>query len=438
MNHTQHPALRRILAAAGTAALVGGLLVACSAAEPSGPTTIQWWGWDPSEDGAQEYIDAFEAENPDINVEYHFYNYSDYYNALRLGATSSTGPDVFEIEDGAAIAQYAPLAEDLTARADELLQESGATLLGLENLRVGDKQAAMPFTYTSAGQIWYNKTLLDKLGLAVPTTLDEWVTTCEKIRASGSVCFVQGAKDGWVNTDVFQSIANQLDPGAFSAATSGAESFDTPAMVEAFGIWKSLFTSGIVQEGALAATEYPDANDLWLKGEAAMIALGTFNSSRVNKAELATLAEMYSYPELATTEFMPAFFPKVTADADYGTLFGSASGWGISAASAKKDAAWTFLSWLTASEEGQSIPAKHLQQPALTSVSPNYSDALTEGQVTALESFQDAIKNPVGQRSVANADVQAALWDALSSVASDQQTPEQAATAVQAAIDSAY
>ena len=415
-------------------------LAACSADQGTdGVTTIQWWGWDPGQELAPEYIEAFESEHPDINVEYKFINYSDYYNALRLGATSSSGPDVFGVEDGAAVAQYAPLAEDLSEYAEAALGEDYADdFLGTANLAVEGKQAAMPFTYVAAGQIWYNKTLLDGLGLTVPATLDEWLSTCDQIRAAGTTCFVQGAKDGWVNVDVFHSIANQLSPGLFTAATQGEEPFDTPEMVEAFAIWESMFENGIMQEGALAATEYPDANDQWLKGEAAMIALGTFNSSRVNKSELQSLSELYNSPELATTEFMPAFFPAVTDGAESGLLFGSAFGWSMSAASDKKDAAWEFINWLTATEAGQSIPAERGQQPALVTMSPVYDDALTTEQVDALRSFEEAIKNPVGLRSLSNADVQAALWDALSAVASGQQSPADAAGAVQSVIDAVY
>jgi len=248
---------------------------------------------------------------------------------------------------------------------------------------------------------------------------------------------VQGAKDGWVNVDVFQAITNEYAPGALTKALEGKQKFDTATFRDALGVWKKLFDDGYFQSGALAQTVYPDTNDLFHGGKAGMIALGNFNNSKVNKTVTTQLAKVYGNPDLATTEFMPAPFPAVIPDAHTGTVFGSAFGWGISEASKKKDAAWTFVRWLT-SQGGQKFPAETSQQPAFRSVAPSYDDALKPEQVTAIKSFDKALEHPAGSRSISNADVQSALWDALSSVAAGLQTPAQAAQAVQTAVDSAY
>jgi ABC-type glycerol-3-phosphate transport system substrate-binding protein len=45
---------------------------------------------------------------------------------------------------------------------------------------------AVPFDKVGIAVI-YNKTLLDKNGIAVPTTLEQWLAACEKLKASGTV-----------------------------------------------------------------------------------------------------------------------------------------------------------------------------------------------------------------------------------------------------------
>ena len=434
--------MRRALAVLGATTLVAGLAACGQAATPEesgGPTTIQWWGWDPGKDGAPPIIEAFEADHPDIKVQYKFIGYSDYANTLRLAVSSAGGPDIFGLEDGAMAQQFGELSTDLAPYAQE---SHGADytdqFIGASNLVIDDRQAAMPYTYTAAGEIWYNKTLFDTLGISgPPADLADWKADCEILRAAGYECFVQGAKDGWVNVDVFQAIANQFSPGELTEALQGKTDIDTDTFRDAFQVWKTLFDDGYFQAGALAATEYPDANDLFHGGKAGMIALGTFNNSKVNKKVTEALATTYGNPALATTQFMPAPFPAVTDNAKTGTLFGSSFGWAISEASEKKDAAWVFVNWLT-SEGGQNFPASTTQQPAFKEVSPSFDDVLTPEQADAIKSFSAALADPAGRRTIENADVQTALWDALSSVAAGLQTPAEATAALQQAIDAAY
>ena len=207
---------------------------------------------------------------------------------------------------------------------------------------------------SGGGSIWYNKNIFDKAGItAAPTTLDEWKDDCTKIKAIGVTCFVQGAKDDWVNLDVYQTIINEITPGTFYKALDGKAKFDSPDFVKAFSDWKELFTDGIIQPGALGVTQYPDANDLFNKGQAAMIAFGSWNNSQMTKTALAASAKTYG-DQLTSQVFLPADFPDVVGGAkETGRLFGGPDvGWAVSAKSAKKDAAFTFVQWLVAQPDG--------------------------------------------------------------------------------------
>ena len=290
---------------------------------------------------------------------------------------------------------------------------------------------------TGGGLIWANQTLVDSLGLTVPDTLEGLKSFCEEVKAAGFNCMVQGAKDAWQNIDVYQSIINQIAPGVFYEAMEGKADFSSAEFVQAFEIWKQLFDDGVFQDGALGMTAYPDANDEFKQGKAALIAFGTWQNADTTKTRLEQYKETYGNDFDVDTIFMPYDFPSVVSGAETGLLFGGPDvGFAISATSQNKEAAARFLSWLTAEEGGQEIMAKTVQQPSLASVPLDVSDVMTEEQVKALEAQGPALKDMIGQREIANADVRTALGDALSAVASGQQSPADAAAAVQLVLES--
>lgn len=430
----------RVVAGIVAAAVAGLALAGCAPSgettESPGTTTVSWWAWNPDEATAKTYIDAFEAEHPEITIDYRFIQYSDYANTVQLGLQSGSGPDVFGTQVGALTSQFAPLAEDL---APVLQEQLGADwkdkISAWDQLMVDGKLVGSPWMTTGGGLMWANQTMLDELGLTFPTDYAGLLDFCAAVKAAGKACVVQGAKDAWQNLDVFQIIANQIAPGEFYKALAGDADFDDATFVQAFETWKKLFDDGVFQDGALGATGYPDANDAFKKQEAALIFFGTWQNADTTKTRMKQYVETYG-EQIADVIFMPYFPPALVPNGKTGTLFGGPDvGFAVSDSSKVKDAAHTFVMWLTAETGGQEIMAKRVIQPALLSVSPDMSDVITDEQRAALSEQSEPLANLIGARQIADADVQTALGDALSAVASGQQTPQDAAKAVQAAID---
>lgn len=407
----------------------------------SGPVTINWWSWNPDDHSGPMWVKAFEADHPNITVKQRFIQYSDYVNAVRLAATSNSGPDVFGLQVGALTNQFAPVTTDLTPLAAKGIGADWKDqLLQTDQLSANGKQVGLPWMITGSGLLWYNKTILDRVGVKPPTTLAEWQGACQKIQAAGITCFVQGAKDDWVNLDVYQAIVNQIDPGAFYSSIKGqGTGFDSAAFIKAFDVWKSLFDDGIVQKGALAMTEYPDANDQFSKGKAAMIALGTFSDGNMYKTQLASQAQTYGN-QIKSQVFVPEAFPDVVGGAkETGRIFGGPDvGWAVSAKSQHQAAAFTLVQWLTTSKTAQQMMAATGNASALKAIPVSSSDlAAPTVQEPVLTDQTKQLNNLIGPRQIASADVQTALGQALSSVASGQMTSAAAAAAVQKAIAAA-
>lgn len=416
------------------------LLVAVSPSATAATTNINWWCWNCGATDGQPYMSDFEAANPGIKVTLTVLLYAEYKNALRLAVTTGSGPDVFGLQVGALTDQYASSAEDLAPYfAKSSLGANWKTkMIGINQLASKGKQVGAPFMITAGGLLWYNKDLFDKYKVVVPTDLASFKAACAKFRTTKVNCFVQGAKDSWVNLDMYQAISNQIVPGEFYDSIVGKKKFDSLTSIKAFETWKMLFTSKIIQKGALATPQYMDAYDSYMKGESAMIFLGSWQNPQMTKTAAAANAKSYAGTDAGIFEHLAVPFPAVVKGGKTGGLFGGPDvGWAMSNTSKVKDAAWKFIEYLTIGK-GQVTMGKSGQQPANSDVPLDTSDMMTAAQKAVIEMEAKALSPMIGQRQIPNADVEKALGDALSAVAAGTISSRNAAKAVQAAIKKAY
>lgn len=394
---------------------------------PDGAVHLTWWGWNVA--AVEDVVEAFEAEHPGITVEFRPYGYDDYVQALRPALTSSDGPDVFQLQPGGMVTNYEPLAADLAPLLEADLGAGWRDQFheeGLTQLAVDDKQAAMPSIMSAAGLIYYNQSLLDEAGVEVPTTFDEWEKACAAIVATGAQCLAHGAKDAWVNIDLFLSIINSDEPGLVYEAIAGETAWDAPEFVTAAAEFARLFDGGIVAEGAASRAEYPDAFNAFISGEAAFIALGTWNTAgTMTNTGLGASAEGISGEPAGP--FFSAPFPAAQAGKEPTALFGGPdNGWAVSAQSEHPDEAFALLTFLTHGE-GQQIQAGLANIPAATDVDVSTDDVVVPEQAANIEQQQAAVGDLIGARQIPYPDLEAALGQALSSIVAD---PDSAAEAM--------
>lgn len=427
--------IRTRAAAIATVGVVAVALAGCvgtsDAPSADGDVTLTWWGWNNFQ--YEQVIEEFEAANPGITVEYKNYAFDDYITALRPALTGSDGPDVFQMQPGALVTNFGPLAVD---PSDHMESVHGADWqgrfypAGLEALQADGEQVALPNYMSAAGLIYYNADILEELGLDVPSDLDQWEADCATIVEAGYACLAHGAKDGWVNEDVFLSLANSVSPGLVYEAIEGEASWTDPDLVAAMTAWGSLFTNGIVAEGATAMAEYPDAFSAFLEGNAAFIALGTWNTSQtMTAAGIAEAQKGVSTP--IDNVFLSAPFPAAKSGGTPTSPFGGPdNGWAVAANTPSEEAALTFLDFLTTGY-GQENQASGGNIPAVRDVAVSTEDVVDPRQVEDIERQQASIDDLVGLRQIPYPDLDAALVDALSQVAAGAATPEAALESIE-------
>ncbi len=131
----------------------------------------------------EQLNEKFEQENPGIQIELEAKGGTAYKELLKARAASGELADVVMVHPG--YSSLGPYAE-----ADYLLDLSGEPWAGdiadsaKSVTSFEGKLYALPNDLAALG-VYYNKEVFEKLGLAVPTTYDEFLEICEKIKASG-------------------------------------------------------------------------------------------------------------------------------------------------------------------------------------------------------------------------------------------------------------
>lgn len=97
---------------AAAAAVLALALTGCGSSAPQsssyGPVTLRmtWWGSDTRHKMTEKLIEAFEAENPNINIEGEYGDWSGYWDKLATQVASQDAPDVIQM-DAAYLGEYA-------------------------------------------------------------------------------------------------------------------------------------------------------------------------------------------------------------------------------------------------------------------------------------------------------------------------------------------
>ncbi|MGI5516121.1 ABC transporter substrate-binding protein [Streptomyces sp. CA-106131] len=401
--------------------------------------TVNWVGWSPTVEEAPAYIAAFNKVYPNVKVNFKLTQYQDYGASLRPALASGAGPDVFDIQPGLITQQYGQYAIDLNGAAEQVLpgRKNKIAANGVHAFDYKGEVVGLSIGSGPAGQIWYNKDLFDKYGLTPPKTLDEWVHVCKVFKVGNVNCFVQGAQEEWVNQDVVQAIANSYSPGKFREAVDGKIKWTDPDLMAAFTTWKELFKDGVMQQGATGINAYPDADNMWLSGKAAMVNFGTWNLPRVKKSTLAPLVKALD-PNGTVFAALPMAFPDVAGRGHPSTLFGDADyGIAVNRNSRNKAAATAFATWWTLTKEGQQYIADTLDEvPSLKGITPGPQDLVdpkTQSDVVAqVISEAQAVEEP---RQIMYPDLLNALGDTMSAIATGQLSVADAVNRLQSVSD---
>lgn len=396
-------------AAVGLAAAVSLVLGGCSSGggdtegdtvKPADSGEVTWWGYTPDTPVAERYIAEFNKEYPDITVTYKNFENVDYRTTITSALDSSDGPDVFVLSPaGGTPDLWGPYAIDLKPLAEDTLGSDWQSKLGegyAKQLEDADgRLVSAPLGGMAAGFVWVNQDIFDAAGAEIPTDYDSWVDSCAKIAAIGKTCFTMGAGGAdTFPTEMYHSIANSVDPDFFIKAATGKAKWSDPAGVQTLQIIKDMRDDGIIGADALDGTQYPLANEAFMKGDAAMVQMGFWYTQYSGAESCKSAMEAAGVGDPTCFIQLPAAFPDVAGDGNGSAYFGEVDyGLAINSESKNIAASKTFVSWMTMSETGQQNVANALDLlPALQGVTPDWS---------SISLVDDTVQRPAIEKLIA-------------------------------------
>jgi raffinose/stachyose/melibiose transport system substrate-binding protein len=367
------------------AALSGTLVVAaCSPSSSSssgstdgggdGTVTLTVWSWRVEDEAAYTKIfDAYEKEHPGVDVQFKAFKATEYNKILATGLAGSDGPDVPQVRS------YGQLQATVASKA--LLPLDGKVdLSGWDDTVVASAKGkddgriySVPLARQTV-QMFYNKGLFEKNGLAAPTTWDEFIAANDKLLAAGVTPIAVGAKDDWTLPIVHEVLAAPRFGGkAFQQQVlSGQKSFTDPdwvASVKLVGDLQKYMPKNVT---GVAVT---DAQTLFSAEKAAMVPGGSFDLATLQKANPNVKVGVFQVPPAPGSPSGSAATTAGWADGNFA----------VSARSKHPDEATQLVEWMTTKEFGQmvaddvkqisAVPGVDPSDPVLKQMSDNYTSS---------------------------------------------------------------
>lgn len=378
-------------------------------ATPTEEVTINFWHHYSAQSAENEtltnkLIPKFEEENPGIKVNAVSHEWADLHEKILISAQSDTLPDVARL-DSAWIPEFekmgilVPLDQEISDFNDVA---GGLLDSAMSTATVGEHSYGLALN-TNSKILFYNVKALEEAGIAVPTTMDEFVSAVKALAGTNENGqqvwgYDEPALAGWNLCPFIWSMGGALTNDEETAASGYINSPETVKAIETL--------AELYQEGAITG---------WNSGDIPMtdgFGTGRYMMLLEGPWKVAEMAGAYPDFEYATTE-IPA--------GDGGSI-SVLGGEDISIFnSANKDAAWKFMKFMT-SPYAQEEMAKCGQIPV-------NKETLESDTVKSADfaPFIDAIKTAKSRPTVACwSEMDSELSVAVTAVMNGEKTAQEA------------
>jgi raffinose/stachyose/melibiose transport system substrate-binding protein len=394
--------------------------------------TDQKWTWD-----------TFKQRNPDVNLVIEDQFNEPFHQKTEAYAASGNLPDVLYVW---------PSGRSTSLHRNKLLKDLGPLIAkdGLKNYyspiamdpsqQVSSYQAMIPLTMTASHAFYINMEVLNACGLQPAKTYAELKAQVPVLKAKGYETVIMPNKDTWVmQSCLFSAIAGRFcGAGWENDILSGKTKFTDADFVRALTFIRTLYTDGVLAPSSLGM-DYGDGPGLFATNKGAYYIDGDW---RVGAFITDASTGQALIPVARQNNFRVTVFPDIEgAKLNKSTSVILGTGWAMSAAipagSAKEDAAWRLIKWLTGNEVqtlgvehgAYSTPARtdvdvsKLKLEPIQRVAGNMGKEYTTGTCVIDGVFHSDVFNP--------------LNDGLQEIGLGKKTPQQVAADIQRAFDAA-
>jgi raffinose/stachyose/melibiose transport system substrate-binding protein len=308
------------------------------ATEPASaePVSLVMGSWRVDDSAAWGAIlDAFHAEYPNITVSFDPTNPPDYNATIQTQMETGTGPDLLFVRSFATGRSwfeqgFVASLQDLPGLADAIPPASNAPWA-----TEAGEPFAVPIAAVSHG-IYYNQDLFAANNIEIPTTWEELMAASETLKAAGVYPFANGTKDEWdINEVVWMALVPNNVGGMEGRLEylNGDRCFNDADITASFQQIQDL--TPYLPDG-FTATNYYDAQQLFIQGKAAMMFDGSWSITAIQQAQPEFNWSVFAVPPPAGKEEYISFHMDAAI--------------GMNPATEHPEAARTFLQWLETPE----------------------------------------------------------------------------------------
>jgi glucose/mannose transport system substrate-binding protein len=220
----------------------GGTATGGTSAKPGALEVFSWWTSGSEDAALKALIAGYESAVPGAKVVNGAVAGGGGANAqavLQTRLQGNNAPDTWQSHPGAAIAQYedSNLLADLSSvyTADKLAAVIPKELV--DGISKDGKQYGVSVGAHRGNELWYNKALLKKAGVADPGadySLDTFIADLGKLKKAGVTPLCLGAKDTFAPAELFENtLLGTAGPDGWNSLTSGKTKWDDPTVKKA-------------------------------------------------------------------------------------------------------------------------------------------------------------------------------------------------------------
>ena len=134
------------------------------------------------------------------------------------------------------------------------------------------KPYSVPVNIHRANVLWYNKTVFTSNNLKAPTTLDEFFTVADALKAKGITPLALGDVDAFASVQLMETVLlGTLGADGYNGLWTGATDWNSAKVTEALAAYTKML--GYVNSDH-SSLSWDQANDLVISGKAAMTIMG--------------------------------------------------------------------------------------------------------------------------------------------------------------------
>ncbi|MEK8132860.1 extracellular solute-binding protein [Paenibacillus filicis] len=226
-------------------------------------------------------IEKFQKDHPDIELDAQAIPPDGYRQRVKTVAAANEMPDVFFAHAGTGIKEYfdGGLLQPITPLVNKHPEWKNNFMEGaLEALSFNNEVYAVPINASVTSLFFYNKSLFEKHGVAVPKTWDELMAAIKTFKEKGVTPISLGNKAAWLaQSSILSSLADRVTGTDWflKAAKQDGAKFTDPEFVQALTYFKGLADAGAFQQG-FNSLDNTQMEQYFIQGKAAMMIDGAW------------------------------------------------------------------------------------------------------------------------------------------------------------------